>query len=273
MLLGFAFRMSKIWLLLSKKFLYKFMNHETNNSFDQEKLFNSIKMPMECFQQQYELGQKILQKVDGLPTGVIDEKFRVLIEVHQQIMENLNCIGMLVVDMYKNQAGILASTIFELAHMGTYVFNNESALKQWIEMRGDFSKEFKIPGGIEAIVRDNIIRSCQTYDRAEYEVYKQFCRFKHPHPIFFGLKSDGVFTVGNEVNETTIQHCWYILHRVARYSNYTTQDMMKNYPQFFDQKIFDHHNKFSNSLKRVNDHILKNFPTWMNNPLKRHRSE
>ena len=242
-------------------------NFETDKIFDQKKLLSSIDLPMKCFNQQYKLGEKILQKVNGLPTGAIDEKFQVLIEIHQQIMENLKCIGMLVVNMHKNQAGILASTIFELAHTGTYIFNNEAALKKWIEMRDDFSKEFKILGGIKSIVEDNIVRSDQTCDGAEYEVYKQFCRFKHPHPILFGLMSSGVFMVGNEVNDTSIQHCWYILHQSARYSNYTTQDMIKNYPQFFDQEIFELHNKFALSLKEINDHIRSNFPTWMKNPL------
>ncbi|MFT7088197.1 MAG: hypothetical protein ACJAZX_001652 [Rickettsiales bacterium] len=240
---------------------------EIDELFDKEKLDKSIKQPMDCFIKQFNLGEKIINKLNYSPIGTIDEKFQVLIEIHQQIMENLSCIRCLIGNMYKNQAGILAATIFELSHYGIYIFKNDKALIYWNEMRGNFLKEFKNLKTIANIVRDNVTSSGKDYDSAEYDVYRQFCRFKHPHPILFGLKENGIFMNGNEVNDNNIQNCWYILHRSAMYSNYITHEILANYPRFFDDEIFDLENQFSISLKEVYAHIQENFSTWSVNPL------
>ena len=248
--------------------------------FDQRVLHDAIKMPMAYLVKELELGDKVVCELDERLHKEIDDKLQALIEFHIQIIEHVHVIGRLLGDGLPSQAAILTATVYELSHKGFYIFNNPDALEIWLSLpvfKQEFEKQLnksrklKTRISIRDIVEDNIKKSGHGSFELEYGVYKQLCRFKHPHPIFNRLWTDGkniLMRGGNRSDDQAIQHSWFMACEATKYAGYIVEKMLSNYPTLFSNDLIIMHDEITRQRKTIDTYVSDHYPDWKCNPLK-----
>lgn len=137
-----------------------------------------------------------------------------------RITDFLRCIRLFSGKGYPDQAGTLASSVFELAHTALYFSYMPDAAKKWLEIdfaKGKMPDLIDVGGGYEGLVRANC-KHFNMHDQAdgEYKVYRQLCLMKHSHPKMIGIDivdQNVLFQTGPYINDNCINNTWYsILH-------------------------------------------------------------
>jgi len=208
--------------------------------FNQEKLLHGIKYTGQYLCRQFDLGEKILNELEGIDINKVDEKLQALIEIHVAITDYLPWIGQMSMNGCYMPAGNLASTVFELSHRGVYIYHQNDALQAFLLAHNTPDKGFDetIKANIRKIVEKNISSlGCSNID-SEYNIYKMLCNLKHSHPVFSRLITDGKITVipgGKSSDKRALHNCNAVQYYSARCASYITALLLSHSPALFSE--------------------------------------
>lgn len=164
-----------------------------------------------CFEIQHSLNGKSPKK-----TGELLNAQMILL---MRITDFLRCIYLNIVMGYPEQAGTLASSVFELVHTGIYFRSVPEVIEKW----WNGSHETRMPNLIDKnTYRDLVDHNCNIMEgqvNDEWRIYKELCWMKHSHPVMHDVLVENEFMkfqIGPYTDERALENAKFILVQSGR---------------------------------------------------------
>lgn len=164
-----------------------------------------------CFEIQHSLDRKSPKK-----TGELLNAQMILL---MRVTDFLRCIYLNIVIGYPEQAGTLASSVFELVHTGIYFKYVPEVINKW----WNGNNEKRMPQLIgKNTYKDLVEHNCNKMEgqvNDEWRIYKELCWMKHSHPVMHDvlIENDLMrFQIGPYTDERALGNAKFILVQSGR---------------------------------------------------------